>query len=764
MSGIKTTVGCCGANIYNRTVINAEDVDYDNSALLYPMGTNDVQSALDLAGAAAGGEVCSIRAGIDPTSAPGPIGGLLVTAAQTAAFNYLLPFTVTTGGLDIADPYQTDPNGLITLSGAPGLQDTFTINQSAAYEFELNFFTLSTAIIPLIGVQLLRTGGTMFSGPTILSSFCSTMLDMTSTPVGGIYGFSCVLCGAAQANLTAGDQLSLAMYVSSGTVEIPLTAALSISIAQAAGPQGAIGPAGPAFSTPMAPTVRGLAFGEQNSGRNFLGENVNSTPLQATGLYAGVVPQVIGNLDESLTIQNFGFLDQLIANRSINLANDCSYILNQDLHESINILNSVTIPANVSSTSGIHIAENTRLESTGGIDSRSAIAIIAGNVATPNVVSLGEESCAINNGVMNEVLSVKEFNVSQFDLWRFRSLPAGSGNAVVYDPVTSLVSDSGAPPGGALALPTVAGTVYGDAAPTTKLQLGYNTSLTPTTGVNIYASSVSAAQGAYSDFDTPIYISSNSDATGQDVGYISIHNSTNLVHGLGFCVSMLASTPGFTADNSGAVVISALASSLTDGGVSRTNFIAISPGFGVGPVQVANNAIILTNANVSHTCVADEFYVGSVNKWVVEGTIPTAPTAATNLFVRRDPLTGSVTNGELAPLKASLVENDQLLTRDAVSGLVSYNNTARRTFTFQGTTNASGQITQSLASLSLTVAPRVTATAINSSTTVAYTAQINAVSTGSVTIQVFNSLNAVLVSPTMIPAGAGIVVDVAVMF
>lgn len=332
------------------------------------------------------------------------------------------------------------------------------------------------------------------------------------------------------------------------------------------------------------------------------------------------------------------------------------------------------------------------------------------------------------------------------------------------DNVQEALDDLAAGGGAALALPTVAGTVYGDAAPTTKLQLGYNSSLTPTTGVNIYASSVSAAQGAYADFDTPIYISSNSDATGQDVGYISIHNSTNLVHNLGFCVSMLAATPGFTADCSGAVVISALASSLTDGGVSRSNFIAMSPGFGVGPVQVANNAIILTNGNVAHVCANNEFYVGSVDKWVVEGTIPTAPTAASNLFVRRDPATGEVTNGPLAPLKNTLTENDQPLTRDAVSGLVSYNNTIKRTFTFQLTTGAAGTATQSLASLALTAVPRIIATVVNASTTVAYVAQVSAVSAASFTIQVLESTTLVALGPTMVASGAGIVVDVAVMF
>jgi len=580
MSGIKTTVGCCGANIYNRTVINAEDVEYDNTALLYPPGTDNVQEALD-------------------------------------------------------------------------------------------------------------------------------------------------------------------------------------SIA------------GPAFSTPMTPTVLGLAFGEQpaGTGRNCLGEFVDSTAPQAISIYAGVIPQVLTNHDESILVQNWGDLTTLDARRSITMTNDCSYITGgQNLRESINLLNSVTIPINVDSTNGIHIASNCQIESTGGIDSKSSIALVAGDPLGPNVVSLGEQSCAISNGITNETLSVKEFNASQFDIWRLKTIPSATASEVLgYDSVTGLVTRQSA--ASALASPTSAGSVYGDVlgAPTSQLSLGYNC-FSPATasGLNLYSSPISAAQTEFSPFEDVIYLSSASQANTHYTGSIAVHLSASLTQDMPFSVSMLAVAPSFSMPvrNSLLLAVSGQTLGTAGGGVDKTDAIALSSGFfsGANAVNLNDHSISLSNGLAGHTCATGELYLGSISKFTLAGTLPTASTAATNLFLRRDPATGEIAAGPLAPLKSTLVENDQLLTRDAVSGLVSYNNTAKRTFTFQGSTNGSGQFTQSLATLSLTVVPRVIATVVNASTTVGYLAQVNAISTGSVTIQVLNSVTLAVLGATMVASGAGILVDVAILF
>jgi hypothetical protein len=685
------------------------------------------------------------RLNVDPTSNVGPLGGLLVAAASTNPGPFNVPLT-DSQAVGIASAFNDDTSSVCTFLG-----DRIRFNNSGIFNFSFQFPLLSIAIITDVAMQLLRTGDSIFAGPPICDAFCRVDVDVSGSPVGGIYDYTCTLAASAIAEITAGDEISLVFYMDSGTVELPLTSCVSISIAQSSGPVGPAGPPGPSPAA-MTPIVLGTAYGFQEIANSPLNNNCLGYQVNASDGSISIYN------DETGIAQNAFNKDS-----SISIINSCNPDIASLLNGSVHLLNNVgfTNPPTIASGS-IILASNARYDTQ--INSDGCIAI--GTGGTGSVIDLNLAGCAITNGLAAETLAPSEFCASSFSSFRLRSLPAptGSHNIVTYDPITSYIYDSGIVVGGGLAQPTVAGYVYGDATPTTKLQLGYNSNLTPTTGVNIYASSVSAAQGAYSDFDVPIYISSNSDATGQDVGYISIHNSTNLVHGLGFSISLLTGTPGFTADNSGAVVISALASSFTDGGVSRTNFIAMSPGFGVGPVQVANNAIILTNANVAHTCVTDEFYVGLVNKWVVDGTIPTAATAASNLFVRRDPATGEVTNGPLAPLLATLDENDQILTRDSVSGLVSYNSAAKRTFNYQGTTDGAGQITQSLAALALTVNPRCTATVINNSVVVFYGVQINAISTAAVTLQVFNSVTNPGVGTTMIPAGAGIVVDIVITF
>lgn len=83
-----------------------------------------------------------------------------------------------------------------------------------------------------------------------------------------------------------------------------------------------------------------------------------------------------------------------------------------------------------------------------------------------------------------------------------------------------------------------------------------------------------------------------------------------------------------------------------------------------------------------------------------------------------------------------------------------------RVYRAVGTTTLSGQVTFTPGGSinPSTVGYAFNATVHNTSTTVAYTCSINAVSATSITVQVFNSVTVVLASPSMTPSGGGIIV------
>lgn len=83
-----------------------------------------------------------------------------------------------------------------------------------------------------------------------------------------------------------------------------------------------------------------------------------------------------------------------------------------------------------------------------------------------------------------------------------------------------------------------------------------------------------------------------------------------------------------------------------------------------------------------------------------------------------------------------------------------------RVYRAVGTTTAAGQVTFTPGGSvnPSTVGYSFQATVRNASTTVAYTCSINAVTATSVTVQAFQSTTVVLASPSMVPAGAGIIV------
>lgn len=88
----------------------------------------------------------------------------------------------------------------------------------------------------------------------------------------------------------------------------------------------------------------------------------------------------------------------------------------------------------------------------------------------------------------------------------------------------------------------------------------------------------------------------------------------------------------------------------------------------------------------------------------------------------------------------------------------------RRVFSTTQTTVASGVVTLNLAPLGLGLVPNVFAQVRQASGTVFYSCKTISVTTALWTGQVFNSVNVVLAAPSMVPAVAGLIVDIAVCY
>ena len=175
-------------------------------------------------------QVASARFNLNPASNPGPIGGLLVPPASTRPGPFNIPL-IASQDLDIAKAYSNDPDGYFTLDN-----DKITINKSGNYNISFNIPVLSDDSNNACGVQVVKYGQAIFTSPPLCSGF-SAVIDITNTPVGGLYPYASECNGSANCQLDAGTDLSLVVYMfgvntipAPAVAEISLTANLSITL------------------------------------------------------------------------------------------------------------------------------------------------------------------------------------------------------------------------------------------------------------------------------------------------------------------------------------------------------------------------------------------------------------------------------------------------------------------------------------------------------------------------------------------------------
>jgi hypothetical protein len=588
------------------------------------------------------------------------------------------------------------------------------------------------------------------------------------------------------------------------------------------GPTGDTGPTGPpgtpAVSTPMTPFVEGIAFGETNPGRTLLGYGVDNTSNNI-GLWCSSSgsPQEFTNASSSITsffdtrldssqLQNGIYTGQGGDLRSSNLSNSLfmernSILQNQtDWTENMMMLNNFTANPNDSITrslafmtgqfstdsrldQGLLIGDMTGVDHPGIFD-----ALCLRTPGSTRNLTMGENTGYIGNGQATIVMNPGDFVMETYNSYFLKTLrpDTSSGQIAYYEPGTGELTYGAAPGSYTLPdkLPTVLGGQYGvnslaNASDVNGRNSFNNYSAGPVqlTGVsavgnNLYTASAPGLTtftndiflGRNQSFNSAQSISNSLIATNNVTGAnISQINGCNLIvpSSGGLTFSYAGAVTGANFVSSGTIICASdpLYSTVISSGGSvapgGSNLIVISNGGG-GAVTMngTGNSVILS----SGASLAYNFPVGVSNSCLISNGLATVnPSASGQLCANHSTL-------RMPSISAvGVVDiNTSPMAFSSTTGLISptLSPLLSRVYRAVGTTTAAGQVTFTPGGSinPSTVGYSFTATVRNASTTVAYTAQIVAVSLTSVTVQVFNSVTVVLASPSMTPSGAGIIV------
>lgn len=166
------------------------------------------------------------RLNVDPTSNPDPsTGGLIVTAASTAGFNFPIPLSGNQSGLSIGSPFIDDPDNHLSFSGS-----TITCNKAGKYRMSIQLGILSNLVTPdnILISQIVPIAQNIFAGPPGLSVGAS-FISMISTPIVEIFNLGAIIASEAIIELNQGDQIDVKFYLAYDSCVISLTSCLCIN-------------------------------------------------------------------------------------------------------------------------------------------------------------------------------------------------------------------------------------------------------------------------------------------------------------------------------------------------------------------------------------------------------------------------------------------------------------------------------------------------------------------------------------------------------
>lgn len=420
----------------------------------------------------------------------------------------------------------------------------------------------------------------------------------------------------------------------------------------------------------------------------------------------------------------------------------------------------------------------------GNLAQSAFIASSSGSVVNVN----GAQSLYLGNQSRAETVGSREAWISSYDKFFLRTLRLAAGtNVAVYDPVSSELTYSSLSSVLPLKQPTVLGGQYGISSSANGSEVNGIDSFTNYAAGPTQLIGVTAVGNALYQASTPASNSFTNDIflgrTHQFTGASSITNSmiaASIIGNAGISsitdsnilTPRAASTTfGYTGAITGAMFVSSGSTSclsdprystvLSSGGTVNPGVsnLVLSENLGAGSITMSGSGnTLITSSSAAQTY---SWPAGINNTTLIRsGATAITPTLGNQVAFNHSslyfPNLPALTPGN-ASYPAAL---------NLATGTVHYVNSAdfSRTLRRVGTTNASGQIVFNLGAISTAADTAINLTIRNASTTTAYTAQVIAIATSTVTVQVFNSVTVVLASPSMAPSGAGIIVHMSMAY
>lgn len=584
--------------------------------------------------------------------------------------------------------------------------------------------------------------------------------------------------------------------------------------------------AGPTVAS-MTPTVEGVAFGETSVGRTLLGYQVDASSNNV-GLWCSSVgaAQELSNSSSSVTaafdtsvdsaqLQNGVYITQAGSLKSSNMSNSLlvarnSVLENQaDWTEDTLLLNGFTANPNdrvtrsVGLLSGQFVADSNFDQSVligdmSRLDGPGVFGCIVLRAPGPvGTITMAKNSCYLGNGQQTQVLQAGDFLSETYNRYYLRTLAPGTGGEteyVTYDSVTGEMTSAAIPTPTTYTLPVkqpnTLGGQYGISSLGNASDVNGRNSFVNYAAGPVQLSGVSSVGSSQFQVNTPASTSfTNVILLGRTHSFNALQSiadsllAANIVTGANISqvvnscivvpkagsltISYAGAITGANIVSSGAVslvsdplyaTVMASGGSVTPAGSNAV--FACNQGAGAISMNGQGNSLILSAGN----SVVYNWPVGVSNSCSISnGASTVTPSASNQLCANhlslRMPNINAAGVADINTLPMAFNSGTGLIS-PTLSSLLS------RVYRAVGTTTPAGQVTFTPGGSinPTTIGYAFNATVRNASTTVAYTAQINAVTATSVTIQVFNSVTVVLASPSMVPAPAGITVHFSMCF
>lgn len=571
----------------------------------------------------------------------------------------------------------------------------------------------------------------------------------------------------------------------------------------------------------MTPVIEGVAYGESSAGRTLLGYQVDNTS-NSIGLWCSSIgaAQEISNSSSSVTaafdttvggsqLQNGVYITQTGSLKNSDMSNSLLVARNSVLENqadwtedtlllngfTANALDSVTRSVGIMSgqfvtdsqfDESLLIGDMTRLD---GSNVSGCIVLRApGPVGT---MTVADRCCYLGNGQHTAVLNTGDFMAETYNRYYLKTLAPATGaetEYVVYDSVSGEMSSASIPTPTTYTLPlkqpNTLGGQYGISSLGNASEVNGRASFANYSAGPVQLSGVSSVGSSQFQTNSPgLTAFTNCIFLGRTHSFNALQSITdsllaaNIVTGSNISqvvnsniivpkagsltMSYAGAITGTNIVSSGAVslVSDPLYSTVLASGGSvqpAASNLVLSANQGAGAISMNGQGNSLIQS--AGTSVSYSWPVGVSNSCVLHnGSSVVLPSASSQLCSNHSSLRMPNINA------AGIADVNTLpMAFNSGTGLISptLSSLLSRVYRAVGTTTAGGQVsfTPGGSVNPSTVGYAFNATVRNASTTVAYTAQINAVTATTVTIQVYNSVTVVLASPSMVPAPAGIIV------